>query len=141
MAPHVNSICDLNSGSVKCIYKCKSKRYGLKKNILHNIGLLIKKNFLLFTSSGTVYLDCGSRNVIYFIICSRCSLQYVGMIGQKRNERFDWQKTCFNNPKKMAFVRYCLIIFIKAYIKMVYVQSQILEKLGGNGRTACLSCF
>ena len=70
------------------------------------------------TGSGTVYLDSPSPNVIYLITCSRCSLQYAGMVGQKINERFNWYKACFQNPKNMTFIVYYMIISIKQCVKM-----------------------
>lgn len=48
--------------------------------------------------------------------------------GDDQKKRFDWHKSCCKNPLKNGFCQILPIISIKGCVKMVYIQSQILEK-------------
>ena len=67
------------------------------------VSTAFKKMFDCFTPSDTVCLNYHSPYVIYPIICSRFSIQYVRKTGQKINDRLNLHKSCLKNPKKFGF--------------------------------------
>ena len=143
LASHKNDIAQLNKlcgdGSKISIYKCKSKRCQIK-NIFNSKDRVVstssKRIFNCIVPPGSVYIDCHSSNLIYLRTCSRCSLQYVGETVQKLNERLNWHKSGFRNPKKYGFCRVLSNHFHKGICKGASFTVQILEKLEGNGRTS-----
>ena len=86
-----------------------------------------KRIFYCTTPSGTAYFDCQVLNVIYIITCSRCSLQYDEKTGQKKKEKLNLHKA--KTLMSIVFVGYYLIISIKEYVKMLYIQSNFWKKL------------
>ena len=107
------------------MYKCKSKRSQMKNTFSAQdrfVSTASKKMFDCFTPSDTVCLNYHSPYVIYPIICSRFSLQYVGKTCQKINDRLNLHKSYLKNPKKFGF---CWILsnhFHKGLCKMLYIQ-------------------
>ena len=125
-------------GSYIHIYKCKKKRCHLKNNFIARDKVLstsTKRIFDCKVPNGTVYLDCHTANVVYLITCTRCWLQYVGETVQKINERLNWHKSGFRNPKKYGYCRVLSEHFHKGLCKNASYIVQILEKIEGNGRT------
>ena len=142
LASHNNNISELNKlcgdGSKLAVYKCKSKRCEIK-NIFKAKDKVVstssKRIFNCIVPPGSVYIDCHSSNLIYLLTCSRCSLQYVGETVQKLNERLNWHKSGFRNPKKYGYCRILSDHFHKGVCRNASFTVQILEKLEGNGRT------
>ena len=118
------------SWSCKSVDSCKSKICKLKP-------ISVSRNKVISTSSKrTTCIDCNSPNAMHLITWNRCSLQYVGQTVQKLNERFNLQKTGFNQPSKHGL---CLILsdhFHKGVFWSASYSVKILKSVEGNRRIA-----
>ena len=120
----------------------KSKRCQMKNIFSAQDKLLstaAKQILDCVTPSGIIYLDCHLPNIVYLIICSRCSTQYVAKIDQKINGRFSWHKVSFKNSRKYGFYQILSDHFHKGVSKNTPYVVQILEKLDGNREGACVA--
>ena len=72
---------DLGDGVKVRIFKCKSKRCGLKEQFVARdkaISTCSKRIYDCVIQPGSTYIDCHTSNVIYMLTCSTCGLQYIG---------------------------------------------------------------
>ena len=72
---------------------------------------------------------------MWYILCDKCKLQYVGETCQNLNKRFNWHSSCFRNPAKYAFCKSLNSHFDIGYCKGSSYTVNILEMLEGTGRT------
>ena len=83
-------------GSVKCIYKCKSKRLQLK--------IILSAQYTVVSAAPKFFFDYARPSVIIYLGCNflsvicliRCSLQSVG----PKYQKFNCHKSCSTNLKK-----------------------------------------
>ena len=73
--------------------------------------------------------------MVYLITCNKCKLQHVGETPQNLNKRFNWHNSCFRNPTACSFCKILNTHFSKGYCKDSSYAVNIIEKLGGKGRT------
>ena len=129
---------DLGDGSKLNIFKCKSKRCGLKSQFLAKdkaISTCSKRVYNCITPPGTLYVDCHSSNVIYLLTCSTCGLQYIGETAQQLNARFTGHRSGIKQPDKYGTCKILSQHFNQGVCKGASYSVQILEKLVGTGRT------
>ena len=79
----------------------------MKNIFLLNAGLLVLHPkeccIVLCHQAQLIMIYILLMSFIYLIPCCGCSLEYVGEVGKKINKRFNWYKSCFNNPKNIGF--------------------------------------
>ena len=128
---------DLGDGKKVNIFKCKSKRCGLKEFVPRDkaISSCTKRTYDCITPPGTIYVDCHSANLIYLLTCMKCGLQYVGETVQQLNARFTMHRTGIKMPEKHGTCKILSNHFNVGLCKGSDYSVQILEKLEGTGRT------
>ena len=135
---NVDGFTNLSDGSLNHIFRYGSKRYQFQNKFVPVNNILSSTTNRLYkyiVPAGSTYVNDHSSDVVYFITCNKCKLQYVGETSQNLNKKFNWHNTCFRNPTPYPFCKILNIHFSKGYCKDSLYTVNITEKAEGTGRT------